>query len=91
MSGAVRRASCSPSQRVVKRPPSGSGPVLRREVRLDLRVVEHEPGSEAPDVAIREPRPVVELEHRALVRHGIPVEAAGHAQVDEEAEAALEP
>ena len=91
MSGARRRASCARSQRAREPRPERLRAVLRREVRLELRALEDEPRAEAADVAVDEPRAVVELEHGALVRHGLPVEATGHAEMDEEAEAALEP
>ena len=75
----------------MKRGTERLGPVLRAEVRLELGAVEHEPGPEAANVAVDDPRAVVELDHRALVARGLPAEAAGHAQVHEQPEAALEP
>ncbi len=60
-----------PSASELRRQPPGREPraerlraVLRREVRLELGAVEHEPRAEAPHVSIREPRAVVELERR---------------------------
>ncbi len=64
--------------------------VLDREVPLGCLVIEQQPRAEAPDVAVRDPRSIVELDHRPLVRRGRVAEAAGHAQVDEQGGAALE-
>jgi SAM-dependent methyltransferase len=64
--------------------------VLGREVGLELGVLEDEPRSESPHVAIDEPRAVVERDHGALVRQRREAEAPGHPQVDEECEPALE-
>ena len=91
MSGAFRRASCAASQRCRESPSERLGPVLRREVRLELGFLEHEPRPEPAHVPVGEPRAVVELEDGTLVRHRLPVEAAGHAEVDEQPEAALQP
>src|SRR5262249_53217768 len=54
----------------------------------ELGVLEDEPRPEPPDVPIHEPRAVVELDDRSLVRDGHETEAPGHAEVDEECEAA---
>ena len=92
--GLERRAAAA---ELIRQPPRRESrperlrPVLRREVRVELGALEHEPRPEAPHVAVGESRTVVELEHRALVRHGLPVEATRHAEVHEEPEAALEP
>jgi hypothetical protein len=41
--------------------------------------VEQGPGAEAAQVAVGDSRPVVELEHGALVARGLIAEASGHA------------
>ena len=74
----------------MNRAPRGSGPFFAGEIRLELRVLEHEPGAEPAHVAVAEPGAVVELEHRALVARRLESEAAGHAQVDEQRKPALQ-
>jgi hypothetical protein len=61
------------------------------EVGRELRILEDEPRPEAANVPVDEARAVVELEHRALVGHRREPEAAGHPEVDEQAEPALQP
>ena len=90
MSGALRRASCAASQVAVNLPSERLGPVLRREVRLELGILDHEPRPEPAHVPVGEPRAVVELEHGTLMRHRLPVKAACHAEVDEQPKAALQ-
>ena len=70
---------------------SGSGPFLPARYGSSLRIVDDEPGPESADVPVREPRPVVEFEHRALVRRRLEAEAPRHAKVNEERDPALEP
>src|SRR3954471_4863651 len=49
---------------------------LGRDVWVDLVRLEQEPGPEAPDVAVGDPRPVVELQHGAFVRSRLQQEPA---------------
>src|SRR6185312_12830949 len=54
------------------------------QVRLGLILVEQEPRTEAAEVAVGDPRAVVELEHGPLVAGGLVPEPAGHPQVHEQ-------
>ena len=77
--------------RDVNREPSGSGPFFAARYGSRSGSSSDEPRAEPAHVAVGEPRAVVELEHRPLVRDRPPVEAAGHPQVHEEPEPTLEP
>src|SRR5262249_55624689 len=67
-----RLAACEAAREVGRREPATErfGAEADREVLLCIVRVEQEPGAEAPDVAVRDPRAVVELEHGALVAGG---------------------
>ena len=66
------------------------GAETRTEVLLELGRWKHVPGAEAANVTVRDARAVVEVDDGTLVRGGLLGKAAGHAQVDDEREAALE-
>ena len=61
-----------------------------REMLFELLGLEQQPRPEAAQVAVGDPRPVVELENGSLVRRVLVPKAAGHPQVDEQHRAALE-
>ena len=75
----------------MNRRPSGSGPRRMPRCVLGLLRVEQEPRAEAADVAVGDPRAVVELEHGSLVARGLVPEPAGHPQMDEQHLSAGEP